>query len=68
MSGLSLSTQDRPLQPVGFCLVKSRGLSCPMACGILVPRPGIKLMSPAMEGGFLTTGPSEKSLFLSFLL
>ena len=25
-------------------------------CGILVPRPGIKSMSPAMESGFLTTG------------
>ena len=36
-------------------------LSCPVACGILVPRPGIKPMSPALEGGFLTTGPPGKS-------
>ena len=33
------------------------GLSCPEASGILVPRPGIKPESPALEGGFLTTEP-----------
>ena len=32
----------------------------PMAHGILVPQPGIKPTSPALEGGFLTTGPPEK--------
>ena len=37
-------------------------LSCPKACGILVPRPGIKPASPALAGGFLTTGPPGKSL------
>ena len=37
------------------------GLSCPAACGILVPRPGIEPVSPALEGGFLTTGPPGKS-------
>ena len=37
-------------------------LSCPTACGILVPRPGIEPESPALEGGFLTTGPPKKSL------
>ena len=42
-------------------VVAARGLSCPMACGILVPRPGIEPMSPALEGGFLTTGPPGKS-------
>ena len=36
------------------------GLSCPSACGILVPRPGIEPMSPALEGGFLTTAPPGK--------
>ena len=45
-----------------------RWLSCPVATkwdlsGILVPRPGIEPMSPALEGGFLTTGPPGKSLF-----
>ena len=34
-----------------------RGLSCSAACGILVPGPGIEPMSPALQGGFLTTGP-----------
>ena len=38
-------------------VVVPHGLSCPVACGNLVPGPGIKPMSPALEGGFLTTGP-----------
>ena len=40
------------------------GLSCSSACGILVPqpRPMIELESPALQGGFLTTGPPGKSL------
>ena len=29
--------------------------------GILTPRPGIKPMSPAVQGGFLTTGPPGNS-------
>ena len=33
------------------------------ACGILVPRPGLKLASSALEGGFLTTGSPGKSSF-----
>ena len=37
-------------------------LVAPKACGILVPKPGIEPMSPAVEGGFLTTGPLGKSL------
>ena len=32
-----------------------------MACGILVPRPGIEPASPELQGGFLTTGPPGKS-------
>ena len=35
--------------------------SCPVACGILVPRPGIEPTSPALEGRFLITGPPGKS-------
>ena len=38
---------------------------CPEACGILVPQPGIEPMSPALEGGFLTTGPPGKSTHFS---
>ena len=32
----------------------------PMERGILVTQPGIEPTSPALEGGFLTTGPPEK--------
>ena len=42
-------------------LAVARGLSCPMACGILVPQPGIEPMSPALEGGFFMSGPPGKS-------
>ena len=47
-------------------VVEACGLSCSAACGILDPRQGIELVSPALEGRFLTTGPPGKSLiFLS---
>ena len=40
----------------------AHGLSCPVACGILVPQLGIEPASPALEGGgFSTTGPPGKS-------
>ena len=42
---------------VSISLVVMRELSCPMACGILVPWPGIA--SPALEGRFLTTGQPQ---------
>ena len=41
-------------------------LSCPAACGILVPLPGIEPVSPAFQGWFLTTGPPGKSSPLNF--
>ena len=49
-------------------VVAANRLSCmwDVACGILVPRPGIKPVSPALAGGFLTTrqpGTSPKSEF-----
>ena len=40
-------------------------LSCPVACGILVPQPGIEPTSPMLEGRFFTTRPPEKSLLFS---
>ena len=43
----------------GSVVVEHR-LSCPEACGILVPRPGIEPVSPALAGKFLTTGPPGK--------
>ena len=42
-------------------VVAAHALSCPAACGILVPRPGIEPAFPALEGGFLTPGPPGKS-------
>ena len=43
-------------------VVAAHRLSCSAACGILVPWPGIKPMSSALQGWFLTIGPSGKSL------
>ena len=37
-------------------------VSCPMACGILVPQPAIELASPAMEHGFFF-----KDLFIIYI-
>ena len=42
--------------------VAAFGFSCPTACRILVPQAEIKSRSPALEGGFLTTGSPGKSL------
>ena len=33
------------------------GLSCSVVCGILVAQPGIKPVSPALQGRFLTSRP-----------
>ena len=44
------------------------GLSCPEACHIFLPLPGIRLVSLALQGRFLTTGPPGKPLALFFLL
>ena len=41
-------------------VVVAHGLSCSVACGILVSGPGIEPMFLALPGGFLTTGPPEK--------
>ena len=41
-------------------------LSWHVACGILVPQSGIKPMSPALQGRFLTAGPPRKSLPWTF--
>ena len=49
------------LKHLGSVIV-ARGLSCFTACGILVPWSGIEPTSPALQGGFLTTGPPGKSL------
>ena len=41
-------------------------LSGSIVCAILVPQPGIEPECPALEGGFLTTGPPGKSHFVYF--
>ena len=41
-------------------LQQLHGLAFSMACGILVPLSGIEPVSPALQGGFLTTRPSGK--------
>ena len=54
-------------EPIGSVVVV-HGLSCSLAHGILVPRPGIESASLALGGRFLTTGPPGESLLLCGLL
>ena len=58
--GSSCGTQTLLLRHASSVVVVC-GLSCPAACGILVPRTGIEPASPALEGRFFTTGPPGKS-------
>ena len=44
------------------------GLCCREACGILVPRPGIKPVSPVLQGRFLSTGPPGGVLCMLWFL
>ena len=51
------------------CFSCTWALSCPEACGILIPRPGMELGSPALAGGFLSAGTTTvvpASLFSLF--
>ena len=52
---------DHRLHSVQASEVEAHDLSCPAACGILVPGLGIEPVSPVLAGGFLTTGPPGKS-------
>ena len=54
------------LQYMGCSLFAVCRLSCPMACGLLVPWLGTEPSSPALEGGFFTTGPPGKSQEVTF--
>ena len=56
MSGLSCHVWASP--------VAIHGLSCPMACGNLVPQPRTEPTSTALE----STGPPEKSLHVLYLI
>ena len=53
-------------EPAGSVVVM-HGLRCSTAREILVSQPRTKLMSPALQGGFLSTGPPGKSLYHFFL-
>ena len=64
---LCCSTWDLSFHLEGSSLVMVQGLSCHKALGMLVPRPEIEPMSPALEAGVLTAGPPGKSLHLGFL-
>ena len=68
MCGLSSCGTWAPEHAGAGSLVVARGRSCPVACVILVPQPGIEPTSPALEGGFLTTGPPGKSRNNLFIL
>ena len=48
-------------------VVVMHGLRCSAACRILVPQPGIKPVSSALQGRFFTTGPPGTSLFFSLI-
>ena len=50
-----------------WVLVEAGRFSCPEACGILVLRPGIEPLPPALQDGFLTTGPPGKFILLCIL-
>ena len=65
LAAVGCGTWDRSLRCI--LLFAALGLSYPTACETLVPPPGGESASPALEGRFLTTGPSRKSpaLFLS---
>ena len=67
LAELDLSCGVRAPEHVGSVVV-ARGLSCSVACGILVPRPGIEPTSPALAGGSLTTASPGKSLNTTFLI
>ena len=70
MSGLRCDTWDlwyseRAPELMGSVVVTC-GLGCPVACGILLPQPGIEPMSPALEDELLTTGLTGRSLYSIF--
>ena len=48
-------------------VVVAQGISCPVACVVLAPRPEMELVFPASEGGFFTTGPPGKSSSLELV-
>ena len=62
MQDLCCITWGLSLWPVDSLVVVCR-FSCSMACGSLVPQPGIEPISPTLQGEFLTTGPPGKFFY-----
>ena len=48
-------------------LMVACGLSCSVACLVLVPQPGVESACPPLQGGFLTTGLPGKSHLAAFI-
>ena len=61
--GLLSSCGSQVPECVGSAVVSLR-FGCPVACGILVPRPRTEPPLPALEGRFVTPGPPRKSLIV----
>ena len=61
VSGVSCGRWDLSLWHADSLVVAHR-LRCSTTCGILVHGSGVKPASPALQGGFLTTGPPQKTL------
>jgi len=59
---VSLFNLSKQIGGLHWVLVAGYKLSCPIAYGISVPRPGTEPESPALESRFLTIGPSWNSL------
>ena len=55
--------EARGLRSPGASVVVAHGLSCSVACGIVVLQPGIQPESPTFQDGFSTTGSPGKSPF-----
>ena len=61
----SRAVEHKPPRPTGF---RSGGAQALLSRGMWdLPRPGIKHVSPALAGGFFTTGPPGKSLAVGFV-
>ena len=63
--GLCCSVLNLSFWQLGSVVAALR-LSCPLACGILVPQPGVKPTPPALQGGFLPPGPLASPHILIF--
>ena len=66
MQPVDFSLRGLLLLPSTGSVVVAHGLSCSKARGIFLPGPGIKTVSPALAGRFLTTGSLREVLSCLF--